>query len=199
MSAGASPRPLERDEHGFVVTLSPEERALLRSVAAQLRELLGAIKEPSTPIPDELRRLLPEAYPTDPESQRIFDATQRMETVAHREHSVEVLEQTAAAEHLSDVETASWLDAIVELRLVYGSVLGVEEEWEEPDPDDPRFAEWIAYGYLTYLASELVDALAILLPPYDGAADDFVPDDPWGEPPGDLRWDGTSAPRNGPH
>jgi hypothetical protein len=184
------------DNHGFVISLSAEERSLLRSVAQQLREVLRAIGETSVPVPDELRRLLPEAYPTDVDAQRAFDEGQRMQTVDHHARSLEILEQTAEADHLSADEAASWLDALVELRLVYGTALGVEETWDEPDPDDSRFAEWVAYGYLTYLASELVDVLSPLLPPDDGTDDDLVPADPWGEPPGDLRWDGTIAPRD---
>ena len=42
------------------------------------------------------------------------------------------------------------------------------------------------YNYLTYLESSVVDALADILPP--SAEDDASLDDPWGEPPGGLRW-----------
>jgi hypothetical protein len=37
----------------------------------------------------------------------------------------------------------------------------------------------------------VVDALADILPP---SSEDEGLDDPWGEPPGDLRWDGTPVP-----
>jgi hypothetical protein len=40
----------------------------------------------------------------------------------------------------------------------------------------------------------VVDALADILPP--SREDDASLDDPWGEPPGGLRWDGTPMPPN---
>ena len=55
-------------------------------------------------------------------------------------------------------------------------------------------AEWIAYHYLGGLQSELIDILEGSLPDPVPGADDLVPDDHWGEPPGGLRWDGTPQP-----
>ncbi len=185
---------VRRTDSGFSIGLSADERSLLRSIAAHLREEIRTIADPSESVPDELRRLLPTAYPTDPVAQAEFDESQRRETVDHHARALEILEKTAGAEELTDEEVSAWLDALVELRLVYGTALGVEETWEEPDPADPRYGEWLAYAYLTYITSELVDVLKATLPPYDGSADERAPDDPWGEPPGDLRWDGTPLP-----
>lgn len=199
MTEAGRPPVLVPDDGGFVVNLSPEERSLLRSVSVQLRDSLVTIEDPATPAPDSLKRLLPEAYPRDEVSQAGFEQAQRRDILAHQARALEILEETVEATHLSEDDATTWLDALVELRLVFGTALGVEATWDEPDTDDPRFAEWVAYGYLTYLASELVDALATLLPPYDGAADELAPEDPWGDPPGDLRWDGTTAPPDEQH
>ncbi|MGA8296276.1 MAG: DUF2017 family protein [Acidimicrobiales bacterium] len=195
-----SPRPpiLVTADGGLTLRLSAGERAILRSVTAQLRDLLSPVDDPSAPAPDELRRLLPTAYPTDVEAQSKFEESQREEILGHHRRALEILEETADADRLSNAEAEAWLGAVTELRLVYGTALGVEETWSEPRTDDPRYGEWLAYGYLTYLASELVDALSPLLPPYAGSADGLAPEDPWGEPPGDLRWDGTPAPKQDP-
>lgn len=195
--SGSGRRPvLVRVEDGFELTLSADERELLVSVAEQLRGALQAIGDPASPVPDTLRRLVPIAYPTDAAAQLEFEASQRSETGTHLADALETVRETANAGQLADEEAQRWLDALVELRLFYGTSLGVQETWSEPDENDPRYAEWLCYGYLTYLASEIVDALAPLLPPYDGKADEDAPDDPWGEPPGDLRWDGTPVPKD---
>jgi hypothetical protein len=192
------PPVLQRTDGGFAIGLTSDERSLLRSFAAQLRDAIRTVADPSKPVPDELRRLLPTAYPTDDAAQAEFEESQRKETLGHYARALEILTETANADELSEEEVSAWLDALVELRLVYGTALGVEETWDEPDAADPRYGEWVAYAYLTYLASELVEALSTTLPPYDGRADENAPDDPWGEPPGDLRWDGTPLPPDEP-
>ena len=40
----------------------------------------------------------------------------------------------------------------------------------------------------------MIDLLSDALPPPLDGADEDVPDDPWGEPLGGLRWDGTPLP-----
>ena len=64
----------------------------------------------------------------------------------------------------------------------------------EPPLDDADQAEWIAYMYLGTLQSELIDLLERTLPDPVPGADDLVPQDHWGDPPGGLRWDGTPQP-----
>jgi Domain of unknown function (DUF2017) len=198
MSEMTRPPIVQRTDGRFELRLTGDERDLLGSIARRLHEGIAAIADPTVPTPDEFRRLLPTAYPTDQAAQDKFDESQRQETIEYHVRALEILETTIDAETLSDEEASAWLDALVELRLVYGTSLGVEETWYEPDAFDPRYSEWLAYAYLTYLASEIVDALSPTLPPYDGNADDRAPDDPWGEPPGDLRWDGTPVPRDEP-
>lgn len=198
MSETTRPPILRRAGDGFVLELTSDERSLLRSIAERLRDAIRTIADPSVPVPDDLRRLLPVAYPTDRVAQAEFEDSQRQETVNHHARALEVLGGTIDAERLSGDDAEAWLDALVELRLVYGTALGVEEIWYEPDAGDPRYGEWLAYAYLTYLASEIVDALSPTLPAYDGSADERAPHDPWGDPPGDLRWDGTPVPQDEP-
>ena len=107
-----------------------------------------------------------------------------------------VLRETASATHLSDAEVENWLVALNDLRLVFGAALDVSEEPVELEQDDPGYSDWLCYQYLTFLESEVVDAIATLLPPPTPGADNSIPDDPWGEPPGDLRWDGTPMPKD---
>ena len=63
-------------------------------------------------------------------------------------------------------------------------MLGVTEDEAESASDNMHQAEWIAYHYLGGLQSELIDILSEELPDPVPGADDQVPDDHWGEPPG---------------
>jgi hypothetical protein len=108
--------------------------------------------------------------------------------------SLDVVARTAEATRLSAEEVDAWLNAINDLRLALGVTLNVTEAHVEPDPDAPDYADWIAYFYLSFLQGEILDVLEGELPaPIDGAGSE-LPEDPWGEPLGGLRWDGTPLP-----
>jgi hypothetical protein len=188
------PPVLVRCEGGFALSLLPDERALLSSLPGQLARALDAVGETDAQLPEGLRRLFPAAYPTDTAAEANYVSLVRGDLVEHHRNALETLAHTALATHLSDDETDAWLAALNDLRIVLGASLGVTEETVEPAREDPQYAEWICYNYLTYLESLVVDALADILPP--SREDDASLDDPWGEPPGGLRWDGTPMPPN---
>ncbi len=177
--------------------LTAEERALLTVLPGHLISLLEDVGEtPSGDLPDALRRLLPPAYTTDPDAERAYVSMTRQDLVEHHRESLETMSVTAKATWLDDEQLAAWLAALNELRLALGSMLGVAEEQSEPPMGDALRAEWIAYLYLGGLQSELIDILERTLPDPVPGADDLVPEDHWGEPPGGLRWDGTPQPRD---
>ena len=179
---------------GFDVRLPPEERDLLASLPGQLEGLLDGIGDGLSAPPPALRRLFPVAYARDEVAEAAYAALVRQELLEHRREALAVLAQTASASHLDDEEAAAWLGALNDLRLVLGTTLEVSEEPVEIQPEDARYADWVCYSYLSFIQGELVEALeGTLAPPIPGADDD-VPDDPWGELPGGLRWDGTMRP-----
>ena len=180
---------------GYEVRLAVEERELLSALPVQLVSLLEDVgDELPGDLPDALRRLLPPAYTTDPDAERAYVSVTRQELVEHHLGSLETMAATANATRLDDEQLLAWLAALNDLRLVLGSMLGVTEEESGPPADGAHQAEWIAYLYLGGLQSELIDILETTLPDPVPGADDLVPDDHWGEPPGDLRWDGTPQP-----
>jgi hypothetical protein len=180
---------------GLDLRLPPEERELLVSLPRQLEQLLEAAASPAAARPAVLRRLFPVAYARDEEAEATYSAVVASELLEQRRESLAVLAQTAEATHLSVEEAEAWLGALNDLRLFVGTALEVDEEPPEIDERDPRYPEWVWYGYLSFLQGELVDAMSGSLPPPVAGADDAVPDDPWGELPGGLRWDGTERPR----
>jgi hypothetical protein len=180
---------------GYDVRLAGEERELLAALPLQLVSLLGDVgDEAPGDLPDALRRLLPPAYTTDPDAERAYVSLTRQDLVEHHRESLETMSATAKATRLDGEQLAAWLAALNDLRLVLGSILGVSEDAPETPPDAEHQAEWIAYHYLGGLQSELIDLLEKALPDPVPGADDQVPDDHWGEPPGGLRWDGTPQP-----
>lgn len=178
---------------GFEVKLPTEERSLLSSLPGQLERLLDSLPAGEQP-PTVLSRLFPVAYARDAEAERTYAALVGADLLDHHREALAVLAQTADATHLADEEAEAWLAALNDLRLVVGTSLGVDEETSEIAEDDPRYPDWVCYSYLSFLQGELIDALSGKLPPPVPGADDEVPDDPWGELPGGLRWDGTDRP-----
>ena len=181
---------------GYEIRLGTEERALLEVLPLQLVSLLGdAGEKPLDELPQALRRLLPPAYTTDPDAERSFVSMTREDLLDCHRESLETMSATAKATWLDDDQLSAWLAALNDLRLSLGSMLGASEEETEPPAAHSHPAEWVAYLYLGGLQSELIDILEGTLPDPIPGADDLVPEDIWGEPPGGLRWDGTPQPR----
>ena len=184
---------IRRDRSGYAIRLPDVERALLTHLPEQLASSLEGLTSDDE-VPAGLERLFPHAHATDAVAEAEYVAANRDELVASRRSSLEVIARTASSDHVSDDEADAWLGAINTLRLALGSRLEVNEDPPTVDESDPEYADWICYQYLSFLESELVDAMAAALPdPIPGAGDD-LPDDPWGEPLGGLRWDGTPTP-----
>jgi hypothetical protein len=155
-------RPIERTREGdFLLTLSGDERELLRGLPGQLRSLLEA-----DPADSALRRLFPPAYEEDPESEDEYRRLMRDELLDGRRAALEILETTAGHDRLSEEDVHAWIGALNDLRLVLGTRLDVTEDVYEAglDPRDPQAPELAVYGYLTWLQDSLVTAVADAFP-----------------------------------
>ena len=149
-------RRIQRDRKGgYRVRLPPEERALLRSLPVQLREVM----ETDDPA---LRRLFPPAYPEDSEADDEFRRLMREELLEGKLAALHVVEETADADHLSGEQLEGWLGALESLRLYLGTQLDISEATydEELDPGDPAAPALALYGYLSWLQEEVVAALS---------------------------------------
>jgi hypothetical protein len=153
-------RGIERARDGsFRVRLPSEEREVLRSLPAQLSELLGEGDA-------SLRRLFPPAYADDPDAEAEYRRLVEASLVDGRLAALAELERTASSERLSEAELESWLGALESLRLVLGTQLDITEEsygvFDPAHADAPRLA---LYHWLSWLQEEVVQALAATLPP----------------------------------
>ena len=153
-------RRIQRDRKGgYRLRLPPEERELLRSLPAQLREVMQT-DDPS------LRRLFPPAYPDDSEADDEFRRLMLEELLEGKLAALRIVEETASADHLSSEQLESWLGALESLRLYLGTQLDITEEVYTGgiDPDDPDAPALALYGYLSWLQEEVVAALSSSLP-----------------------------------
>lgn len=145
---------------GFDVRLDQEERDLLRTLPAQLRELLeaGDDDDPS------LRRLFPPAYVSDEEHQDEYQRLMGPDLRDHHLQAIGIMEATVDRERLDEGELTAWLSALNDLRLVIGTRLDVSEDMDmEVEPSDPRAPGLALYGYLSWLEEQVVTALASAL------------------------------------
>ena len=149
-------RRIERTRDGGVrLRLPREERALLRSLPAQLRALLDeAPEDPS------LERLFPPAY-DEAEDEDEYRQLMGNELLDGRLRALRVVEQTLDQDRLSGEQAQAWLTALNDLRLVLGTRLDVRDDSLLTDlrPDDPRAPELAVYAYLSWLQEQLVEAL----------------------------------------
>jgi hypothetical protein len=138
----------------FDVGLRRHERALLRSLCIDLAQEVS-----SPPREDEgLARLFPAAYRDDDEAAREFEQLVRPGLSEGKVAALRLTADTARAEQLDEETAQSWLTALNDLRLVHGTRLGVTEHDYLRALRDREYA---VYAWLTWLQSELIDALSV--------------------------------------
>lgn len=141
---------------GFDLRIPERERDLLRGLPGQLRELLAAGESDDPAV----QRLYPSAYKDDDAAAAHFDDMVRDDLTLQRLAAAETMEQTIDADHLTEDELLAWLSSLNDLRLVFGTRLGVTEETEAADFEDPGDAGAFAlYVYLTFLVGTIVEVL----------------------------------------
>lgn len=182
---------------GYELRLPGPEQALLSSLPGQLDALLSSLEPASLEgqdLPPTLSRLLPPAYLHDDDAEAAYARTTRAELLASRRDDLAVLAKVAQTGAATPEELEATCSALNDLRLVLGTSLEVSEEPAPVDESDPAYPQWLCYSYLSALQTEIVDLLSGALPPPKPGADEEAPEDPWGDPLGGLRWDGTPLP-----
>lgn len=131
---------------------------------------LGITEDAETPDDPVLARLFPDGYREDPEAAREF---RRYTEATLRDGKREAAEVVLASlrgtppgtEMVLDKEQAQcWLRALNDVRLALGTRLEITDDaYDGPpsglDPDDPVFALFAAYDWLTALQDQLVRVL----------------------------------------
>lgn len=136
----------------YVVELGDPERALVRSTAIQLRDLLV---DADSPV---LRRLFPPPYGDDRERNEGWAVLARPELIEHRVAALDVVVASAEATTLTEDEIAAWMRSLNDVRLVLGTVLDVVDDSVEVVVDERNAATHQAYELLGYLLEVVVAA-----------------------------------------
>jgi uncharacterized protein DUF2017 len=132
-----------------------------------LAEALGLTEDASLPDDPALARLLPDAYPDDPDASREFrrytEKDLRADKVAAARTVLATLPERGGRIRLSQPEAQMWLRALNDIRLALGVRLGVTEDAAEEmgrlRPDDPRYGVLAVYDWLSGTQESLVRAL----------------------------------------
>jgi hypothetical protein len=136
------------------VGLAVHERELLRVLAAQLADELRSEDEADA----GLERLFPSAYPDDDAAEADWRTLTRPGLEEGKLGALRQVEATVGQDRLGAEDAGAWLTALNDLRLVLGTRLGVtEESYADELEHNPGLA---VYAWLTWLQSELVEALA---------------------------------------
>ena len=152
----------------FRINLPEHERDLLRGLAPDLRSTLIMEEDDST------YRLFPTVHADDAEAESKHQDMLHDQLLESRLAALDVLEEQADAESLSEDELTSWMQAINSIRLVMGTRLGISEETDETadiDFSQPDAFERQAYSYLGWLLEQVVLALHSALPEPNDAGD----------------------------
>jgi hypothetical protein len=168
----------------FKVTLSANEVTLIRTLMEQLLELMGELP-PGDPglaelgisenreAPDDpvLARLFPDGYAEDDESAVEFRRYTESSLRDGKHEAAEVVLQSVRSEGeiTLDADGAqAWLRALNDIRLALGTRLEITEEsyerMDEVDWEDPRYAMYSTYDWLTFLQESLIRALSLSSP-----------------------------------
>jgi len=147
-------RRVQRARDGsFKLQLTDDERDLVATLAAQLRELLISEATEGT------ERLFPPGYANDDERQTEYALLTHDELLQSRLAAVDVVELSLTQTSLDEDELNAWMSAVNALRLVLGTRLDITEDMDMIDYDDPRAGAFVVYDYLTSLLGEIVAAL----------------------------------------
>jgi hypothetical protein len=170
-----SPKLVRTRAGGLELSLGPEERDLLASLPDQLRALYEAGADDADPVRG---RLFPRAYldPTAEDAEREWRELVHPELVRERLASLDRLVAALAAERderkgnvviaLDGDAVGALLSVLNDARLALGTQLEVTDDldYSDIDPNDRRAPGFAAYGWLTYLEGELIEALLADLP-----------------------------------
>lgn len=154
--------PVHREPDGtFVVTLDDTTREALLGFLDELEGLLT-----SSPDDQRLTRLHPGAYPLDNEKNEEWSGYMRPELDASRAAAIETARHVLSThDPLDESQVMAFMRVLNSLRLVLGTLLGIESDETEPPEESPESdnhlaAQWSLYEFCGWLLEWTVGALA---------------------------------------
>src|SRR6516165_9468575 len=141
---------------------------LLAEAEAQTAAEADPAATPRLPEDPVLARLLPDAYADDPEAAGEFRKYTESSLREAKKYFAQTLLETLPAKggrvKLTGDQARDWLRTLNDVRLMFGVLLEVTEDFEEQlaalNPEDPKVAAFEVYGWLGAVQESLVRALA---------------------------------------
>lgn len=160
--------PFRRRDGRVAARFPADEVQLLRSLAEEAVELARAAVDPQAAgLDPALGRLLPDAYPDDPEASAEFRRYTAAGLAERKEAGAQAMIETLEPADDGSVEVTldaaqatAWLRTITDIRLVLASRLGILEDGDEGDIHDEESAlKRAVYDWLAGVQELLVLAL----------------------------------------
>ena len=134
------------------------ERRMLTNLTRGVVETMGVADDPAVDDP-VVRRLLPDAFPDDPDANREFAAATRARLAESKADGARRLAADLDAApngvvRLDPDEAVVWLKALGDLRLALAERVGIEAVQH-----DVRSPQGLMYAWLTWLQGSLVEAI----------------------------------------
>jgi Domain of unknown function (DUF2017) len=140
---------------GILLRLSADECRVLRDLAQQLPTVLTTGEADPA-----VERLLPNAYPDDPDAAAEFRTFTRAGLVERKLTNVgrvaATLPDESGVSELTASDAQAWLRTLTDLRLVLATRLGIEDDADEGAPDELLRA---VYDWLAFLQDSLLAVL----------------------------------------
>ena len=145
--------PIRRSARGdYIVELDDGTRSLVRHMCDQVDGLLDS----DSPL---LARLFPPPYGDDTERNEGYAALAGPELIENRRAALDSVRRTADAERVTEEELLDWMRSLNDMRLVLGTLLGVEDDGE-PELAEEHSGSWDVYEHLGMLLEIVVDAMS---------------------------------------
>jgi hypothetical protein len=153
--------PVIKVDGGWQLTLDVEERALIIRLMGELRALIEG--------PDDnalLGRLFPNAYLDDEEKEAEYQRLMRDELVASRVAAIEAVVELLDPESSKpdavwdEAQTIAFMQSTNAIRLVLGSLLGIDDDESADEAEDASSPEHQLYDFLSWLLEWTVRALS---------------------------------------
>ncbi|NUR92198.1 MAG: DUF2017 domain-containing protein [Nonomuraea sp.] len=174
LSSGFSSR---HGKPGVLASFEPAEVSILRSLVAHVLDLVApgqtsddpleralGIGDAEPPMEPELARLFPAAYEDEQDAAEFRRYTEATLRDGKRADAQTVLDTAKpGAVELTPEQAQAWLRSLNDVRLAFGTRLGVTEEVHDQidtmSAEDPLYPAYVTYDWLTYLQDSLVRAL----------------------------------------
>lgn len=149
----------QRDGDAIERRFTGAERRMLGNLGARLAADLDAADDPTVATDPVIRRLLPDAFPTDAAASAEFaDATRERLASAKadgvRRLTTDLESAPGGVVRLDPMGAVVWLKALGDLRLALAERVGVDEVQR-----DVRSPQGMLYAWLTWLQGSLIEVV----------------------------------------